>query len=177
MSNRRSSSRADGGGAAGRRSAWPWLLAAGPVLVVVASLATAWLAASRNDPVVADDYYKLGLTINRRLAATPVPPSAPRATIVIAAGGEVRVRLGPPADAAPLPLPEHLRLTVVRPGEHTATGALVLDRGETDDFVGVLSDVSAGRRIVTLESDAWRLPVTVVERLPATITLGAARTS
>jgi uncharacterized protein len=176
MSNRRSSSRADGEDAS-RRSAWPWLLAAGPVLVVVASLSTAWLAASRNDTVVADDYYKLGLTINRRLAATPVLPAVPRATIAIGADGEVRVRLAPPVDSPPLPLPAHLRLTVLRPGERAAAGALVLERGETDEFVGVLSDVGAGRRIVTLESDAWRLPVTVVERLPATITLGEARTS
>jgi len=176
MSNRRSSSRADGESGA-RPSAWPWLLAAGPVLVVVASLLTAWLAATRSDNVVADDYYKLGLTINRRLAATPTPPAVPRATIAIAAGGEVRVRLAPPAGSPPLPLPEHLRLTVLRPGERGAAGALVLDRGESDEFVGVLPDVGAGRRIVTLESDTWRLPVTVVERLPATITLGAARTS
>ena len=40
---------------------------------------------------------------------------------------------------------------------------------------GHLRDVGAGRHIVTLESDAWRLPVTVVERLPATIRLGAAQ--
>ena len=29
-------------------------------------------------------------------------------------------------------------------------------------------------QIVTLESDAWQLPVTIVEHLPATISLGGA---
>ena len=36
------------------RGPWPWLLAAGPALVVVASLASAWLAISKSDPVVAE---------------------------------------------------------------------------------------------------------------------------
>jgi len=40
---------------------------AGPAIVVVASLFTAWLAWSTDDGVVADDYYKRGLVINREL--------------------------------------------------------------------------------------------------------------
>ena len=37
---------------------------AGPFIVVVAGFATAWLAWSTDDGVVADDYYKRGLGIN-----------------------------------------------------------------------------------------------------------------
>ena len=137
----------------GRR--WPWLLAAGPALVVVASLATAWVAATRGDRVVADDYYKIGLTINRRIAAAPAPLPAAGATISFDARGGVRVVL---ADSTPRPA--QLRLTVRHPGKERNASPLILTR-EDGVFVGVLPDVTPGRAIVTLESEAWRLPVTV----------------
>ncbi|MCC7269385.1 MAG: FixH family protein, partial [Rhodocyclaceae bacterium] len=47
---------------------WPWLLMAGPAVVVVAGIVTAWIAATTSDGLVADDYYKQGLAINQRLA-------------------------------------------------------------------------------------------------------------
>jgi hypothetical protein len=45
-----------------------WLLLAGPVAVVIAGVVTAWIAVSRPDPVLAEDYYRQGLEINKRLA-------------------------------------------------------------------------------------------------------------
>jgi hypothetical protein len=50
----------------------------------------------------------------------------------------------------------------------------MLDTSAAGTWTGRLHDVRAGRQIVTLESDAWRLPVTVMDRLPVTIRLGAA---
>ena len=49
------------------REPWPWLLMAGPALVVMAGFATAWLALINEDGIVADDYYKQGLAINTML--------------------------------------------------------------------------------------------------------------
>jgi hypothetical protein len=43
------------------------LLASGPVTVIIAGVITTWLAATGNTALVADDYYKQGLTINRTL--------------------------------------------------------------------------------------------------------------
>ena len=149
------------------RSPWPWLLAAGPAVVVVASLASAWLAISGGDPVVADDYYKLGLTINRKLAARAPVAADPGATIVIGSMGEVSVRLQGMQAAA-----QTLRLTLQRPGVREHAQALTLRPSANGTWVGVLRDVRAGRRIVTLESDALRLPVTVIDQLPAVIELG-----
>jgi uncharacterized protein len=69
-----------------------WLLIAGPAAVVLAGLVTAWIAAQGQDPVVAQDYYRRGLEMNKTLAgdkaampalqgrnhaATP-PPAVPR---------------------------------------------------------------------------------------------------
>ncbi len=69
-----------------------WLVIAGPALVVVAGLVTAWIAVCQQDPVLAQDYYSQGLNINKTLAkqgslapamqarnhaATPIAPQPP----------------------------------------------------------------------------------------------------
>lgn len=44
-----------------------WLVLAGPLVVIVAGFITLWLAMSRPDPVVAEDYYQRGIDINKTL--------------------------------------------------------------------------------------------------------------
>ena len=44
-----------------------WLVLAGPLVVIVAGFITLWLAMSRPDPVVAEDYYQRGVDINKTL--------------------------------------------------------------------------------------------------------------
>ena len=46
-----------------------WLIIAGPAIVVVAGFVTLWLAVSRPDPVVAEDYSRQGIEINKTLEA------------------------------------------------------------------------------------------------------------
>lgn len=43
-----------------------WMVLAGPLLVVVASFITFYIAVTRPDPVVAEDYYRQGIEINKR---------------------------------------------------------------------------------------------------------------
>ena len=50
------------------REPWPWILMSGPAAVIVAGAATMWLAYSTSDGLVAEDYYKRGLAINKRIA-------------------------------------------------------------------------------------------------------------
>jgi uncharacterized protein len=45
-----------------------WLVIAGPAIVVVAALVTAWIAMRNPDPVLAEDYYRRGVEINQTLA-------------------------------------------------------------------------------------------------------------
>ena len=47
------------------REPWPWILMAGPAIVVVAGFVTAYLAVTTNDGLVAEDYYRRGIEINR----------------------------------------------------------------------------------------------------------------
>lgn len=164
MSRRRSSSRADSDA---RRSPWPWLLAIGPAFVVVASIGTAWVAFARSDPVVADNYYKLGLTINRTLAATPAAAVAPSATIVIDAEGRIAVQLAEIAAA-----PRFVRMTSRAPGVRQG-GIEMLTPMPGSIWFGKLRSIPTGKLIVTIDSDAWQLPVTVIERVPATVRIAA----
>jgi hypothetical protein len=50
------------------REPWPWLLMAGPAAVIVAGAATIWFAVASADGLVAEDYYRQGLAINKVLA-------------------------------------------------------------------------------------------------------------
>lgn len=46
---------------------WPWLLMAGPAIVIVAGFITMWISFSGADALVVDDYYKQGKAINQDL--------------------------------------------------------------------------------------------------------------
>lgn len=48
-----------------------WLVVSGPLVVVVASFITFYLAVHGMDPVVDENYYQAGLDINKSLAAKP----------------------------------------------------------------------------------------------------------
>ena len=71
-----------------------WMVIGGPAVVVMASFVTIYLAVTRPDPVISEDYYQQGIQINQQLdaksaaslapaiqarnhAATGVAPSAP----------------------------------------------------------------------------------------------------
>ena len=56
---------------------WPWFLIILPLVVVIASLYTVYLAVSDPDPVIEDDYYHQGLTINKRIEAQKAEQAAP----------------------------------------------------------------------------------------------------
>jgi uncharacterized protein len=140
---------------------------AGPFVVVVASLASAWIAIASDDGVVAEDYYKQGLLINRRLAAMErAEPRDPSATITLGGDGEIRVHLeqGTP--------PSRLNLKLRRPGEHSET-TVSLSRADNGDWVGNSSIEGEGRWIIEIESDHWQLPVTTIAGRPSQIHVGS----
>jgi uncharacterized protein len=45
-----------------------WMVIGGPAIVVVASLATGYIAMRGADPVIDTDYYRHGMAINKTLA-------------------------------------------------------------------------------------------------------------
>jgi uncharacterized protein len=50
------------------RHGYVWMILGGPAVVIVAGIATLVLAVRTPDPVVAQDYYRRGLEMNKTLA-------------------------------------------------------------------------------------------------------------
>ena len=48
-----------------------WMVVGGPAIVVVASFVTLYLAVTRPDPVMDQNYYQKGLEINKTLGGSP----------------------------------------------------------------------------------------------------------
>lgn len=171
MNNQASSFRASAATPRWYAQRWPWLLFGGPGIVVVASLSSAWLAVKSDDGLVATDYYKQGLLINRKLrqeAARVI--EEPRATLTFTAGQRVSVRL----DGIAKP-PEGLRLSVGRPGDHVPTSSIELVKSADDGsaWTGTVPPFASGRLIVKLSSERWQLPITTLLAPLSVVRLGA----
>jgi hypothetical protein len=153
------------------RQPWPWLLIAGPAIVVVAAFVTAYLAWSTYDGVVAEDYYKRGLLINKSLERDARARAWGLGAIVrIDAGGAVRVDLSgsvPPTPALTLRLAHATRAGMDRQA--------VLTQGSDGAWRGRLAPPPAGRWLVSVETDAWRLAAAKSTGTPEEIRLGTAR--
>ena len=154
------------------RQRWPWLLMAGPAIVVVAGFATLWLAATTDDGVIADDYYKRGLVINRTLERTERGIALGLAAdLVIGDDGGVRVTLGGKPGVAPAAL----TLKVAHPTRAGSDRTATLTRGADGTYAGTVEPLGAGRWLVTLETDAWRLPSAELGGTLREVRLGTAR--
>jgi hypothetical protein len=137
------------------RHPWPWLLFAGPAVVAVAGSVTIWLAISSSDGLVADDYYKRGLAINRVLARDRRAASlGVRATVSQDANGGLRVALSGGAS-----LPPALTVQLIHPTRAGHDRTLVLRRAARGIYRSGAVPVPAGRRYVILgdEAGSWRL--------------------
>jgi len=138
------------------REPWPWILMAGPAIVIVAGFTTLWLAISSDDGLVADDYYKRGLAINQTLsrgqAARDLGLSAEVG--VSDATGQVTVRMRGAEN-----LPDTLNLRLVHPTRAIADQKLVLHKTNGANYSALLSGPVGGRRVVLIEDAArhWRL--------------------
>ncbi|WP_291986533.1 FixH family protein [Candidatus Accumulibacter sp. ACC007] len=100
------------------REPWPWLIMLGPAVVIVAGVATAYLAVISNDGLVADDYYKQGLAINQRGERDQRAAELGLQAELILGGNGDRLRVLLRAnDGTPLPATLALRIThPTRPG-------------------------------------------------------------
>ncbi|MCC7215960.1 MAG: FixH family protein [Burkholderiales bacterium] len=140
------------------RHRWPWLLMAGPFIVVVAGFATLWLAVASDDGLVADDYYKRGLAINRTLERTQRAAALGLEAVVdVDAAGAARVTLAA-ASGERSGLPTAVRLLVVHPTRAGQDRRADLVVGPDRAYVGRIEPLPAGRWLVSVESDDWRLP-------------------
>jgi len=133
---------------------WPWLLMAGPFFVVVAGLTTAVVAFRGADPLVAEDYYKQGLAINRVLERDH-RASALHVKVQLwyaADSGRIRVQLD--KDGA---LPAALRLQVTHATRAQLDRSVVLQSVAPGIYEGLLQLHDAGHWSLAIDSADWRL--------------------
>lgn len=111
------------------RERWPWILMSGPAAVIVAGAATIWIAYSTSDGLVADDYYRQGLAINKVLAREEAARRLGIAVTISLDKGKLTVNLkgeAPPALFAQLAhatragFDQRLRLAPSGPGIYEA---------------------------------------------------------
>ncbi len=137
------------------REPWPWILMAGPVAVIIAGVITTWIAFATFDGLVAEDYYKQGLGVNRLLereasaarlgvvARVELPADRHRITITLsgAAPAELRVRF----------------VHATRPGHDLTLRLAPLGAGRYE--AAVAQSFPLGRWRVQIEDSAaeWRL--------------------
>ncbi len=153
------------------RQRWPWFLIAGPAIVVIAGFVTLVLAIRSDDGLVADDYYKRGLGINRTIErAERAAESGIVALVDVAADGTVTARID---GQGPLATPPSVRLTLARPAHAGEDRAVTLQRGADGRYAGRLAPPAPGRWQLVVETDAWRLPSVETTAPLAGVTLRA----
>jgi len=75
------------------RQLWPWLLISGPAAVLLAGAVTTWLAFASADGLVAEDYYRQGLAINKVLAREEAAKQLGISADLEFESGRMRIRL------------------------------------------------------------------------------------
>ncbi len=133
------------------RQAWPWLLMAGPAIVVVAGIVTTVIAFTGADGVVADDYYKQGMAINRTLAREAKAEAIGLAVEVKLEGGRVLAVI-----SAREKLPDRIKLTLAHPTRAGEDRVVYLARVGGDHYEAPLAKAAAGRWRLILETPEWR---------------------
>ncbi len=140
------------------RQFWPWVLIALPGTAVIASIATLMIAMHEPDGLVAGDYYKQGLAINRTLAR-----DRNARFLGLQAQGRIdtdkRIRLkltGKQPIAG-----ERLKLSLLHPTRANRDQVIWLEADEEPSaaYSGHISPLSAGNWHIMLEPEqgSWRL--------------------
>ena len=139
------------------RQHWPWFLLAGPAIVVLASFVTLWLAISSDDGVIADDYYKRGLLINREIDRTARAEAMHLGAVLrIAPDGAASLAIDGFADLSAAPAA--VRVHIAHPTRAGLDRNVTLTRGPGGVYVGVIAPRPVGRWHVAIETDQWKLP-------------------
>jgi uncharacterized protein len=136
------------------RQFWPWFLIALPASVVVAALATAYIAHRGADDLVVQDYYKDGLAINRQLEREDRATQMGLSATLQFSDDSVRVLMtGPVTDAA-------LRLSLSHPMEADQDFTVTLAGTGPGIYSGTLAQPIAPHWHWTIEpskENSWRL--------------------
>lgn len=138
------------------REPWPWILMAGPVLVIIAAVVTIWIAVVSNDGLVTDDYYKEGLAVNQRLQRDQQASDLGVRADVMKSGKSLRLVL---KGGEKLALPEAINLKLAHPTMSGQDQVVVMTSQGQGFYVGELGADISGRWLVSIEDPMgqWRV--------------------
>ncbi len=144
------------------REPWPWILFGMPGIVVVASLTTFWIAYHGRDELVADDYYKEGLGINRTLTRNRHALELGLMGQLRVSGGGAKLALSAQKGAT---LPREVILSFTHPTRAEQDQSVKLEL-TPDGYRGAMHPLASGRWQIQIEDEAktWRLAA--VSQLP-----------
>lgn len=146
------------------REPWPWILMAGPAIVIVAGSLTAWLAVASSDGLVTEDYYRKGLAAGETLARSRRAEELGIRASMRLTEDSVRIRIaGAHAD---MTMPGALQVMLSHPTRAGLDQKSVLKHAG-GAYVGKLHLPTSGHWLVLIEDEAktWRLMGSVM--LPA----------
>lgn len=135
---------------------WPWILMAGPAVVIVAGFITLWLAMESNDGLVTDDYYKQGLAVNQRMHRDQNAANLGLHAELMRADLNVRLML------SAANVPKEATAIVLKLAHPTRSGqdqAVQMIAEGVGFYSGKLAADISGRWLVSIEDPAgeWRL--------------------
>lgn len=133
---------------------WPWFLMAGPFVVILAAIATIYLAVKSNDGLVTDDYYKEGLAINQSLARDDLARELNLSASLMVADENLRVIFGQEGFQ-----PKTLTLRLVHPTQAGFDRVFELSSERAGVFNLKMPQRLTGRWRIILEDTGqnWRL--------------------
>jgi hypothetical protein len=138
----------------------------GPTVVVIAGIFTAWIAYTRGDTLISEDYYRKGLAAPQTLASSERASALGlQASVRLTADDTVSVVLG--SDHNDFRAPSTIRLTLSHPTRAGLDQIQTLQR-EGDAYRGRLHLPASGHWLLLIENDeqGWRMLGKVI--LPAT---------
>ncbi|GAB7128922.1 FixH family protein [Silvimonas sp. JCM 19000] len=139
------------------RQATPFLVFAGPAVVVVASLVSAYLAFSREDDLVTQNYYQTGEAINDRIKedAHTAALKLDGQMLIDLKQNRITLKLDNPEQQK---LPPVLQLDLQHPTQEKLDQHVVLSQLEPGQYQANLEPTTATRWHVMVQNEnAWRL--------------------
>ena len=134
-----------------------WMVLAIPFSAVVMGVVMIWLAITTDDGLVADDYYKQGMAINRDLHRDALAQEKGISAVLEMDNSEGWVKLGLNKGALQ-DYPDTLQLTLQYATQDDNDVLLVLNHGQGDQYIGIIKKpLIQGKWYLELNEGEWRL--------------------
>lgn len=153
------------------REPWPWLLAMGPLLVVIASVVSAWIAIKGSDGLVSEDYYLQGLAAQETISRSEKAKALGLAASLQLTPESLDVQLL--AGAAGYQAPLALHVTLSHPTRAGVAQTLLIPR-QGSGYFGKYEIPASGHWLILIEDDAktWRMIGSVLLPADGAIVIG-----